>query len=108
MPSAQDLRARLTALQLEISLDYAGRRDAVEALIEDCWRMVRRRGSKVGPWEQAELEDATRWVTFGYLKLALVSIETVLAVIELPRDEYEQGFFSASRNNDASRRLAAV
>lgn len=107
MPSAPDLRARLQALQLEISLNYAGRREVVEALIEDCWRMLKRRGANVGPWERAELEDAGRWVTFGYLKLALVSIETVLAVIDLPRDEYEQGFYSATRNNDASRRLTA-
>lgn len=107
MPSVQDLRARLRALQVEINLDYAGRRDAVETLIEDCWRLVRRRGPQVGPWERAELEDAGRWVSFGYLKLALVSIETVLAVIDLPRDEYEQGFYSATRNNDASRRLTA-
>ncbi len=106
MSSAQDLRTRLKALQVEISLDYAGRRDAVEALIEDCWRMVKRRGTTVGPWERAELEDAGRWVSFGYLRLALVSIETVLAVIDLPRDEYEQGFYSASRNNDTCRRLA--
>ncbi len=107
MPSVQDLRARLTALQTEIGENYAGRREAVAALVEDCWTMVRRRGAKVGPWERAELEDAGRWISFGYLKLALVSVETVLAVIELPRDEYEQGFFSASRNNDASRRLTA-
>lgn len=106
MSSAQDLRARLKALQLEISLDYDGRRDAVEALIADCWRMLKRRGTTVGPWERAELEDAGRWVSFGYLRLALVSIETVLAVIDLPRDEYEQGFYSASRNNDNCRRLA--
>jgi len=107
MPSVKDLRTRLTALQTEIGEDYAGRREAVEQLVEDCWAMVKRRGAKVGPWERAELEDAGRWISFGYLKLALVSVETVLAVIELPRDEYEQGFFSASRNNDASRRLTA-
>lgn len=107
MPSAQDLRARITALQLEISLGYDGRREAVEALIDDCRRLVKHRGAQVGPWERAELEDAGRWFSFGYLKLALVSVETVLAVMDLPRDEYEQGYYSATRNIDASRRMTA-
>ncbi|MBN9527399.1 MAG: hypothetical protein J0H82_14410 [Alphaproteobacteria bacterium] len=107
MPSAQDLRARVAALQLEISLDYDGRREAVEALLDDCRQLVQRRAGHVGPWERVELEDAGRWVSFGYLKLALVSLETVLAVMDLPPDEYEQGFYSATRNIDASRRMSA-
>lgn len=71
---------------------YDGHHHEVMALIHDVGMALTTPDGQIGPWERAELDQATLAVRINFLTLALNCIGRAIEVSQLPADHYFIGF----------------
>jgi hypothetical protein len=71
---------------------YDGHHEAVIALIYNAGKALTTPDGQIGPWERAELDQATLAVHINFLTLALHRIGRAIEVSQLPADDYAFGF----------------